>query len=164
MCVQVWWSRHAIHGFFVVLALALGNGCAATPTARLHIVPAAAGPVVSLSEVRLAPGTDCVVKLTSGELVRGRLLGIEADAVVLDSTRHGGDAAHRVLDAHIASIGRVVGRSKPRRGGIGALAGALLSLPLSMSMPGDGILVGGLIGNLVGRGTGDSRIETVLLR
>ena len=104
------------------------------------------------------------MRLTAGELIRGRLVRVEVDAVVLDASRHGGDATRRVFDADIASIGRVVGRSKPGRGGIGALVGAVLSLPLSMSMPGDAIVVGGLVGNLAGRATGDSRIEIVLLR
>lgn len=162
MCSPVWSSSNRIHG--LALALILASGCAASPTPRLRTFPAEAGPVVSLADVRLAPGADYIVELTSCELVRGRLVAVEVDAVVLDATRHGGDAARRVLDADIASIGRVVGRSKPRRGGFGALVGAVLSLPLSMSMPGDAILIGGLLGNLVGRAAGDSRVETVLWR
>jgi hypothetical protein len=158
------WSSYPIQGFAVVLTLALASGCAATPTPRLKTFPAEAGPVVGLSDVRLSPGADCVVGLTSGGLVRGRLVRIDVDAVVIDTGRLDGDATQRVSDADIASIGRVVGRSKPARAWIGAVAGALLSLPLSISMPGDAILVGGLIGGALGRASGDARIEIVLLR
>jgi len=153
-----------VSGVAAALTLVLAGGCAATPTARLRTFPVPAGPVVSLAEVRLAPNADCVVGLNSGDVVRGKLVAVEVDAVVLDTARHGGDATRRVNDADIASIGRVLGRSKPRRGGIGALAGALLSLPLSLSMPGDAVVVGGLLGNFVGRATGDSRIEILLQR
>ena len=159
-----WWSPYPIHGVAVAVTLALASGCAATPTARLRMVPAEGGPVVRLAEARLSPGSDCVVGLTSGGLVRGRLVRLDVDAVVIDARRHGGDANRRVIDAEIASIGRVVGRSKPGRAWIGAVAGALLSLPLSISMPGDGIVVGGLIGGAAGRATGDARIEIVLHR
>jgi hypothetical protein len=156
-------SPHLLRGVAFALAVALGSGCAATPPARLRTFPTETGTVVNLADVRLAPGSECVVGLRSGETIRGRLVAIEVGAIVLDAAPYG-DAVRPVADADITSIGRVVGRSKPRRGGIGALAGAVLSLPLSMSMPGDAILVGGLIGNLLGRATGDSRVEIVLAR
>lgn len=157
-------ARHAAGVAATVLVLAIASGCArTTPTHKLRMVPVDTGPALSLSEVRLSPGADCVVGLTSGELVRGRLVRFDTDAVVLDLQTPGAEE-HRVIDADIATIGRVIGRSKPRRAWIGALVGAVLSLPAALSMPGDAIVVGGLLGSLVGRATGDSRIEIVLRR
>src|SRR5215204_1261175 len=120
-------SRQLIQVLAVTLAVAAASGCAAPPTPRLKMFPVEAGPVVGLADVRrLSPGTDCVVGLTSGSLVRGRLVRIDVGAVVLD-TGQGGGAFQRVIDADIASIGRIVGRSKPARSWIGAVTGALLS-------------------------------------
>lgn len=146
------------------LTSALTSGCAqATPTHRLQMVPTEAAAATSLSDVRLRPGADCVVALTSGDLVRGALVQIDAGAIVLDVPGPP-RGQRRLADADIASVGRVVGRSKPRRAWTGALIGAVLSLPLSISEPGDAVLVGAFLGGLLGGRTGDSRIEILLRR
>ena len=54
--------------------------------------------------------------------------------------------------------------SKGTRGWLGAGIGALVSLPLGISMVGDMMIPAAIVGALIGRATGDSRAEVVFER
>ncbi len=114
----------------------------------------------------MRPGAECVITLKSGAVIRGLAVGIDADSidVVMKKTPGNPETTVTVLESEIASVGQVVGVSKAKRGWVGAGLGALASLPLSMSMVGDAMLIGGLLGAWIGRNTGDSRIEIVMQR
>ena len=70
----------------------------------------------------------------------------------------------RVDHNDVVFVARLVGKSKSRRGWIGAAVGALASLPLSISMPGDMMIPAALAGAGIGRATGDSRAEVIFER
>ena len=70
---------------------------------RLRMVPAETGRVSSLAELGLPAGAECVVTSKSVELIRGRLVVLHVDAVVLDASGLGGAADRRVRDAEIVS-------------------------------------------------------------
>lgn len=146
----------------VIVALAIG--CAHTPTERLRVAPSRSGPVSTLADLTIQPGTECVLRLKSGQSVRGVLLELNRDSIALEVEANGSRSTMMFSEADLVSIGQVVGMSKPQRGWIGAGLGALASLPLSISMIGDAMLIGGALGALIGRSTGDSYIEIVLQR
>ena len=118
-----------------------------------------------LADLQLASGTETVVTLTDGSVVRGRLQSASADAssIVIKGADNTA-AARTVIETDIVSVGRVVGRSKPAREWTGIGIGVLVSLPLSLSRIGDASLIGASLGALVGRHAGDARIEIVLKR
>lgn len=157
-------SRSCAAVLAVVTALQAASACASTPVQRLPVVTAPQGAAKRLGDVTLPPGTACLVTLVSGKAVHGLVVSLTADQLVID--RIEGVSPHRtaIPEADIARIARVTGRSKPFRGRLGAAIGAVASLPLSMSLVGDAILLGAVVGNVIGRRTGDSRLEVVLRR
>ncbi len=116
-------------------------------------------------EIRLEEGTECIVRLMTGDTVRGRLERIGSDRIDLrlpDAFR--GHALHSIRHADVALLARVVKMSNARRGWIGAATGAAVVAPFGVSMTGDMMLAGAILGALIGRGTGGSRAEVVFER
>jgi hypothetical protein len=68
----------------------------------------------------------------------------------------------RIAHADIVLVAKVVPRS--RRVRLGAAIGALLSLPLSISMVGDGLLLGAIAGGLIGYHSGTPQADVVFAR
>jgi hypothetical protein len=100
-----------------------------------------------------------------GPSVHGRLVSLSSPELEIAESVDGAPERLNVLaDADITRVARVAGKSKPARACIGAAAGALLSLPLSISMVGDMMMPAAILGSLLGRGAGDSRLEVVLQR
>jgi hypothetical protein len=100
-----------------------------------------------------------------GETVRGRLERIGSDRIDLrvpDAFR--GHVLHSIRHADVALLARVVKLPNARRGWIGAAIGAAVVAPFGVSMTGDMMLGGAILGGLIGRRTGDSRAEVVFER
>lgn len=150
----------------VALLSASAVACAtATTTAKLRRVDAPRGVVTRLADLRLEPGTECVVTLTDGSVLRGRLESVSADALGLNTDGPGPTTVSRVLpEANLVAVGRVVGMSKPSRAWLGAGIGVLVSLPFSVSRVGDASVIGALLGTWVGRNIGDAHIEVLFER
>jgi hypothetical protein len=137
------------------------SGCASTPPDRLRVVTSPQGVVTRLADLTVSNGTACMVSLVAGGHVNGKVVSMTPTELVLDV---GGGTRKVVAEADIARVARLRGGSKSKRAKIGAAAGAVASLPLSMSMVGDAMLVGALVGAMLGRNTGDARLEVVLQR
>jgi hypothetical protein len=117
--------------------------------------------VSRFADLTLPTGTACVVTLVSGSTVHGKVVSVTPTEVVLDDAF----GNRKVFgEADIARVALVRGRSKTARSGIGAAVGAVASLPMSVSMVGDAMLIGALVGAMLGKRTGDSRLEVVLQR
>jgi hypothetical protein len=146
------------------LAAALSVHCATATTLPLDR-PVDRPATGQLADVRLEEGTECIVRLMTGDTVRGRLERIGSDRIDLrlpDAFR--GRVLHSIRDADVALLARVVKRSNARRGWIGAAIGAAVVAPFGVSMTGDMMLAGAVLGALIGRGTGNSRAEVVFER
>lgn len=140
------------------------GGCAFTPPGRLAVVtPPDEPPTTQLEDLRVPEGTRVVVYRRDGEVLSGRLRRLDATGVQLAPE---GDAkTPRVVpDEEIQRVGVIVGRSRPARAWMGFAVAAVLSLPLSMSMVGDAVLLAGGLGAWAGSSTGDSRVELRLDR
>ena len=155
-----------LRGSIGVLFLASSVCCAtATATSKLRRVEAPRGMATRLVDLRLELGTECVVTLTDGSVLRGRLESLSADTLGINTEDRDKATGTRVLpEGDLMSVGRVVGKSKPARAWLGAGVGLLVSLPLSISMVGDRMIPAALIGTWVGRNTGDERIELLFER
>lgn len=152
-----------VRAVLFILLLALCNaGCAAV-TITVPIDRPTTGVVVTrVADLRLPRGTQSIVRLVSGETVRGALEAITLDRLELRSRDVTGAMTQRSIDhADITFVAKVVKMSKGRRGCLGAAIGAIASLPLGISMVGDMVVPAAIVGALIGRGTGDSRAEVV---
>ena len=158
--------RHfpVLKGILFALAAALSVHCARATTLPLDR-PADRPASGQLADVKLEEGTECIVRLMTGDTVRGRLERIGSDRIDLrlpDAFR--GHVLHSIRHADVALLARVVKRSNARRAWIGAAIGAAVSVPLGVSMAGDMVIPAALLGSLIGRRTGDSRAEVVFER
>lgn len=152
-------------GIGLMLVLALGNAGCASVTRTPPIDRPTGLAVTRLADLRLPRGIDCIVRLVSGETVRGALEGVTQDRLGLRSRDTTGAITQRSIDhADIALVARVVKLSKGGRGWLGAAIGAVASLPFAISMFGDMMVPAAIVGALIGRGTGDSRAEVVFER
>jgi hypothetical protein len=116
----------------------------------------------TLIEVKLPQGTECLVRLISGQVVRGRFAGVTADQFELNVGDVDRPWHRRIAHADIVLVAKVVPRG--RRVRVGAAIGALVSLPLSISMLGDGVLLGAIAGGLIGYHPGTPRADIVFAR
>ena len=151
-------------GFWLALAAAFSAQCAAATTLPLDR-PVDRPATGQLADVRLEKGTECIVRLMTGETVRGRLERIGNDRIDLrlpDAFR--GHVLHSIRHADVALLAKVVKMSNARRAWIGAAIGAAVSVPFGISMVGDMVIPAALLGSLIGRSTGDSRAEVVFER
>jgi len=157
----------------VLLALA-ATGCApATSTVR---VQPGREPVASrLADVVLPPGTEVVVQLTNGVSVGGTVGGFDSgrlDLLIAASGTHSGlaqpgtaqPAVRAIAADEIQTLARVVRPSQAKRRRLGAVIGAALTVPLSMSMIGDMIIPGAIAGGLIGHQSGKPRAVIVYER
>ena len=146
-------------GLFILLIAAGESGCAAARPLPL-VRPANSAAVTNLADLRLEPGTQCLVGLIGGGKLRGTCESNSDDRLELrwwDETRS-------IPHAEITLVARVVKMSKGTRGWVGAGIGALVSLPLGISMVGDMMIPAAIVGALIGRATGDSRAEVLFER
>jgi hypothetical protein len=158
--------RHfpVLKGVLPPLAAALSVHCASATTLPLDR-PADRPARRQLADVKLEKGTECIVRLMTGETVRGRLHRIASDRIDLrlpDAFR--GHVLHGIRHADVALLAKVVKMSNARRAWIGAAIGAAVSVPFGISMAGDMVIPAALLGSLIGRSTGDSRAEVVFER
>jgi hypothetical protein len=148
----------------LALAAALSVHCAAATTVPLDR-PLDRPATGQLPDVRLEEGTECLVRLMTGDTVRGRLERIGSDRIDLrlpDAFR--GHVLHSIRHPDVALLARVVKMSNARRGWIGAAIGAAVSAPFGVSRVGDMVLPAAVLGWLIGRRTGESRAEVVFER
>jgi len=154
-------TRRTALALFVTLC---HSGCASVPKTPALVRPT--GPAFTrLADLQLPRGTDTMVGLLSGQVLRGSLERISADRLELrsrDST--GGNIVYDVDHSDIAFVARVVGMSKRARGWLGAAIAAVASVPLGISMIGDMVVPAAIIGGLIGRGTENQRAEVVYER
>ena len=148
--------------YAVVVAL-LTTACATAPDA----IPLHRGPrpiVHDLADLSLGPGAPCLVGLMGGQTVRGVFLRTTTDRLELRLDDREGTPTRRIDHVDVVFVARLVGTSKSTRGWIGAAVGALVSLPLSISMPGDMMIPAALAGSAIGMATGNSRAEVIFER
>lgn len=120
---------------------------------------------MQLADVRLEEGTECIVRLMTGDTVRGRLERIGGDRIDLRlPDAFSGHVLHSILHSEVALLARVVKVSNTKRAWIGAAIGAAASVPFGISIAGDMVIPAALLGSLIGRGTWDSRVEVVFER
>jgi hypothetical protein len=143
-------------------SLSIAAGCASASKAPSLVRPR--GPLAStVADVQLAPGTDTFVRLSDGRTVRGRLVAVTDDRLEI-ADADGLGTGYSFDHERIVLVARMAGMPKGRRGCIGAALGALVSIPLGISMPGDMVIPAAIVGALVGRSTGDARAEVVFER
>ena len=122
-------------------------------------------PARALADVSLADGAECIVRTSSGEVVRGRIERVSADPLQFDVTAEDGLVSRRSFaHADVAMLAKVVRMSKAKRGWIGAAIGAAVSIPFGVSMIGDMVVPAAILGAVIGRSTGDSSAEVVFER
>ena len=154
--------RHSstVGSLLLTVAPALAAGCAST-TGPVALRQPASPPVTALSDVHMPLGAPCVVHLTKGNVVRGRLAGIAADRVELDV---GGPERRVIAGDDVEVLARMVTMSRGKRGKVGAAIGALVSLPFGISMFGDMMMPAAIAGALIGYNTGEPRAEVLFQR
>ena len=134
--------RHVLvlKGAVLALAAALSVHCAAATALPLDR-PVDRPATGQLADVRLEEGTECIVRLMTGDTVRGRLERIGSDRIDLrlpDAFK--GHVLHGIRHADVALLARVVKMSTTRRAWIGAAIGAAVSVPFGISMAGDMVI------------------------
>ena len=90
----------------VVLAASTVGCATATATSHLRGSDAPRGVVTRLADLRIAPGTDTVVTLTDGSILRGRLQSVSADALSIAIEGPDKTTAIRTVTDLAALIGR----------------------------------------------------------
>lgn len=145
----------------VVLSTAGCSGVARTPP----LVRPAGVAAERLVDLRLPPGTECVVRTVSGTVLRGKLQSVGSDRLEIDVwDAFAGHLPVSIDHADILQVAKVVRVPAGRRGWLGAAIGALISLPFGISMVGDMVIPGAFAGALVGRAARGSRTELVYER
>ena len=142
------------------LLIALVSGaCASKPLSVRR--PSGLPQVPRLCDVAVPLGTDLYVERFDGSTARGRLDRLTCEVLELVPP-----ATRRVVikTDDIALAGRVTGRSSTARGWIGAAIGAALVAPFGISMVGDMVVPGAIVGGLIGRNTGNSHVEVLFER
>jgi hypothetical protein len=148
---------------YLVLVALLATACATAPDA----IPLHRGPrpiVHELADLPLEPGARCLVRVMGGQTIRGVFLRMGNDRLEVRLDDREGTPTRRIDHRDVVFVARLVGKSKSTRGWIGAAVGALVSLPLSISMPGDMMIPAALAGSAIGMATGDSRAEVIFER
>ena len=157
--------RHFSTVGILLLTLApVSTGCAST-TGPVTLRPPSTPPATALGDVQLPLRTACVIHMRGGKVIRGRLAGIAADRLELDVD--GGEAGpQRLVFAHndVDVLARMVTMTRGKRAKIGAAIGALVSLPFAVSMFGDMMMPGAIVGGLIGYNTGQARAEILFER
>ncbi len=120
---------------FVILAFAAA-GCATTAADRLRLVTASDRLATDVAALTFDPGRDYVVATRDGRTTRGRVTTSGGALVVTAPTLQ----PRVVPDDEIVLVGIVAGASRMRRGWIGAVVGAAVSLPFGISSKGDMVL------------------------
>ena len=160
MPINRWLSRSCAYPLLLAF---LTIACATAPDA----IPLQRGPrsiAHELADLPLAPGARCLVGLMGGRTIRGVFLRMSDDRLELRLDDEEGTPTLRVDHNDVVFVARLVGKSKATRGWLGGAIGALVSLPLSISMPGDMMIPAALAGSAMGMATGDSRAEVIFER
>jgi len=147
----------------LVLSAGLLTHCASATPLRLD--RSDTPPARALADVSLLDGSECIVRSSGGEIVRGRVVRVSADPLQVDVRGADGTVSRRSFGhADVALLAKVVKMSKAKRGWVGAAIGAAVSVPFGISMVGDMVVPAAILGSLIGRSTGDSRAEVVFER
>ena len=160
MPINRWLSRSCAYPLLLAF---LTTACATAPDA----IPLQRGwrsIAHELTDLPLEPGARCLVGLMGGQTIRGVFLRMSDDRMDLRLDDEEGTPTRRVDHNDVVFVARLVGKSKVTRGWLGAAVGALVSLPLSISMPGDMMIPAALVGSAIGMATGDSRAEVIFER
>jgi len=103
------------------------------------------------------------VLLRNGESAKGAVETIDRNVLVLRVTEDG-LTTRRVAEEEIVCLARRVGKSTTARGWLGALVGAIVSLPFGISMVGDMMMPAAIAGALIAGNTGQPRARVLLDR
>lgn len=148
----------------VVATCAMLLGLACAHANRPVVLERPAGTAMSrLSDLPSMPDAHLVVLLRSGESAEGTLETIDGNVLVLRVTEDG-FSTRRVPEEEILCLARRVGKSTTARGGLGALIGAVASLPFAISMVGDMMMPAAIAGALIAGNTGQPRARVLLDR
>jgi len=158
--------RHSSAVGTLLLTMGVVNaGCASAPASAVSLQRPGTPPAASLADVRLSPGTVCIVHLASGAAMRGRLAHVSGDRIELDVESANGAPDRRVIDdTEVDVIARMMTMSKGKRARIGAFVGALASLPFGISQVGDMVIPAAIAGAVIRHHTGSERAEIVFER
>jgi hypothetical protein len=152
-------------GTLLLTFVAVSPGCASAPPSAVSLQRPGTPPAASLADVRLSPGTVCIVHLASGVVIRGRLAHVSRDHVELDVESGNGAPDRRVIDhTELDVMARMVTMSRGKRARIGALVAALVSLPFGISQFGDMVIPAAIAGGVIGHNAGSERAEIVFER
>lgn len=152
-------------GTLLLTMVVMSAGCASASPSAVSLHRPGPPPAGSLAEVRLSPGTVCIVHLANGAVIRGRLAHVSGDRVELDMESGHGAPDRRVIDhAEVDVMARMVTMSKGKRARIAALLGALASIPFGISQVGDMVIPAAIAGGVIGHITGSERAEVVFER
>jgi len=147
---------------FVLSAGLLTHCASATP---LRLDRSDTTPAQALVDVSLPDGSECIVRSSGGEIVRGWVVRVSPDPLQVDVSGADGTVSRRSFaHADVALLAKVVKMSKVKRGWVGAAIGAAASVPFGISMVGDMVVPAAILGSLIGRSTGDSHAEVVFER
>jgi len=152
-----------LRGLFLVMVAVLLTRCASTTPIRID--QGVSPPARTLADVSLPDGSECIVRSSGGEIVRGRVVRVSPDPLQVDVSGADGTVSRRSFaHADVALLAKVVKMSKAKRGWVGAAIGAAVSVPFGISMVGDMVVPAAILGSLIGRSTGDSHAEVVFER
>jgi len=152
-----------LRGLFLVMVAVLLTRCASTTPIRID--QGVSPPARTLADVSLPDGSECIVRSSGGEIVRGRVVRVSPDPLQVDVSGADGTVSRRSFaHADVALLAKVVKMSKVKRGWVGAAIGAAASVPFGISMVGDMVVPAAILGSLIGRSTGDSHAEVVFER
>ena len=108
-------------------------------------------------------GVYVVVLLRSGATALGVVETMDGNVLVLRPTEDS-FTTRRVAEEDIVCLARRVGKSTTARGWLGALIGAIASLPFGISMVGDMMMPAAITGALIAGNTGQPKARVVLDR
>lgn len=152
-----------VSALLLTITTGVGSGCASAANDVALRRPAVV--TTTIADVRVSPGTPCIVHLTSGEVVRARFGRVVGNSVELDVEQPDGPPVPRAFAvAEVEVIAKMVTMSKARRAWIGAAIVAAASVPFGVSMVGDMVVPAAIAGALVGYHTGEPRAEVVYER
>jgi len=143
------------------LVAVLFTACATKPLTIRRPAELAKGS--RLCDVAVAPGADVYVVLIGGATARGRVIRLTCDLLEIQPPEAWSTTVSLRTD-DVALLGRVKGRSQAARRWIGAGIAAALVAPFGISMPGDMVLVGALVGGIIGHNSGNSHVEVLFER
>lgn len=143
-------------------AFLAGGACAHANRPLILEQPARAS-ASRLSDLPSKPGAHLVMLLRSGGSAEGAFERIDGNVLVLRPTEDD-LSTRRVPEEEIVCLAARLGKSTTARGWLGALVGALASLPFGISVVGDMVMPAAIAGALIAGNTGQPRARVLLDR